>query len=107
LALLPGDPSAMRALGDCLYRAEKLDRAKTVYEDALRAHPRDAVALFMLGALQWKLENQTEAVACAKEAVHLDPEFGPAWDALETWGRILKEPSLLLETAQAVAQNRS
>ena len=107
LALLPGDPSAMHGLANCLHHLEEIERAQALLEETLRAHPRDAVALFMLGALAWKRDNRAEAVACAKEAVNLDPELSPAWEALEKWGRVLKEPGLLLDTAQAVAKSRN
>ena len=107
LTLAPGDANAMCALAECLERVKKTEQAQALLEEILASHPRDARAHYLLAVLLWKREQQVEAISRIKEAVRCAPEYGRAWEALENWARIMKQPELVLQTAQALAEERN
>jgi tetratricopeptide (TPR) repeat protein len=104
--LCPGNVSVMRQLASTLQRADERERAKTLLEEALRIQPRDAATLYMLGLSHWKAEEKEKAIACVKEAVSFSPDFGPAWESLQSWGHATKQPRIALEMAQTLTGQR-
>ena len=104
--LCPGNVSVMRQLASTLQRADERERAKTLLEEALRIQPRDAATLYMLGLSHWKSEEKEKAIACVKGAVCFNPDFGPAWESLQSWGHATNQPRIALEMAQTLTEQR-
>lgn len=106
LELCPGNVSAMRQLANTLQRADEGERARTMLEEALRMQPRDAATLYMIGLAHWKAQEKEKAIACVKEAVTFNPDYGPAWESLQSWGHATKQPRIALEMAQSLTEQR-
>lgn len=64
--------------GLALHEAGRLEEARTVYDDALRACGADATLLFNRGVLLEDLGRIAEAMDAYREAVRVDPAFADA-----------------------------
>jgi tetratricopeptide (TPR) repeat protein len=106
LALSAGNPDALCRLADALDRLGQPDRAKGLLEEALRLQPRMSFARLLLSKVFWSRQQRDEAVEQLKQALRFAPGFEQAWGILGAWGRILERPTLVLDLAQELVQQR-
>ncbi len=73
---------ARNALGNLLWRRERLAEARVQYEAALEIAPHFAWAWTNLGSLLLRMERFADAEAACRKAVELDPACAEFWDNL-------------------------
>lgn len=83
LAVAPDDPELVRTLGgfylDRADRGERLAKATTLSEKAVRLTPDDEQAWLQLGQCHAARGDLARAAACLEHVVDLEPGFGPGY----------------------------
>src|SRR5579875_2634390 len=77
----PSDTPPLR-LGELLMKADELDAAEKLFNEALRYRPRSGWAHYDLAQLDTKREKRSDAIAEYRAAVVNDPTLRQAWLAL-------------------------
>lgn len=73
------NPELYTMLGDAWFRLKNGSEAYTAYQDALKADPSYAPALFELGKIFATQNNESLYLKYYTDAVQVDPAFAPAW----------------------------
>ena len=82
LALRPRSAHAFVDLGQVLFLAGRLDKAKACLEEAARVDPRYAPARHYLGLIEYRKGRHEAALAEIREALRIDPESAISYCAL-------------------------
>jgi predicted CXXCH cytochrome family protein len=72
-------PGMFQQAGQLMYQANKLQRAKSFFDQAIAADPSHVDATYSLALLEQELGNPTRARELLQKTVALSPEFGRAW----------------------------
>ncbi len=78
-----------------LQRRGRLDEAVALYEEAARKNPAHAETRYRLGTAFEAQDRDNEAAAAYRAAIDADPDYAPAFSALNT---LLRESGQRLET---------
>ncbi|MDQ3801387.1 MAG: tetratricopeptide repeat protein [Acidobacteriota bacterium] len=90
----------IQQLVESLQRAGRFNEAKKVLQDALLRLPLEHVLYGYLAGVHWKLDEKEEALAAARKAISIDPEYEWAWRAIKEWSEKLNQPNLAAELAR-------
>ncbi|HEX8250690.1 MAG TPA: tetratricopeptide repeat protein, partial [Pyrinomonadaceae bacterium] len=90
----------IQQLVESLQRGGLFAEAKKVLQDALLRQPLEHVLYGYLADVHWKLEEREEALAAARKAVSIEPEYEWAWRAIKIWSEKLNQPNLAAELAR-------
>ncbi|HEX9961976.1 MAG TPA: tetratricopeptide repeat protein, partial [Pyrinomonadaceae bacterium] len=90
----------IQQLVESLQRAGFHAEAKKVLQDALLRLPLEHVLYGYLADVHWRLDEREEALAAARKAVSIEPEYEWAWRAIKMWSEKLNQPNLAAELAR-------
>ena len=97
--IAPGRAAIDKAIA--LHRAGRLEEARSLYDQILRAEPRNASAWHFLGVLQHQIGNSRDAVESIGRAIDLDPRYVDAYNNL---GNIYRETNQYDQALRAYQQ---
>ena len=75
------DPSSgmFQQVAQLMYQADRLPQAKSFFEKAIEADPKNSNATYSLALLEAELGNSARSLELLRSTVALAPDFGRAW----------------------------
>lgn len=89
-AILPRSAHILNSLGIALRRLKRFDVAEEKFQEALEFEKNDPNLYFNLGRLYLETKRWGDCMACAQEALNLEPSFTQATQMVSYCNRMLK-----------------
>ncbi|MDJ0849876.1 MAG: tetratricopeptide repeat protein [Myxococcota bacterium] len=106
LAVAPSWSWAHRELGLLLREEGRLEEARERIERGLACAPLEAANHGCLADVWWALGDREAALACLRQALRLDPDYGWGWQQLREWGAELGRTDENRKLADALVAER-
>ncbi len=106
LSINPRWSQIVYRLAMVLYDQGQTQEAFDSLHSNLAQSPRDPLLRCGLGELLWKDQQPEAAIEAMTAVVRNHPDFGHAWDCLQTWVNKLDKPEWVTAAAEQLAQTR-
>jgi cellulose synthase operon protein C len=105
-AMAPGWTEPIRELAEAYVQKDDLETAEQYLNEAINHEPRDVQNLCALADLQWRRDEQDEAIETITDVLKREPGLDLAWSKLTQWCDQIEQFEKPISVCKEIAANR-